>query len=167
MDIVSNLDFNLVIYIIRALIYIIRALFLTDYIKIVNNIGINNTQMSELRGEVNRLPQRVITFEEDTTKQKDEVGDKEGEDSRSLLWKASEAHLIVATLIITVTFTACIIMPEGFMGSGEDSHSGSALLRKKCCFKSIRYYGYHILGVVELYYLHPSIDAIYFQQALR
>jgi hypothetical protein len=42
----------------------------------------------------------------------------------------------VAALITTVTFAACITMPGGFMGSGEGSHSGSALLRKSAAFKA-------------------------------
>jgi len=52
----------------------------------------------------------------------------------SYLWKTAGAHLVVAALITTVTFAACITMPGGFMGSGEGSHPGSALLRKSTAF---------------------------------
>jgi hypothetical protein len=52
------------------------------------------------------------------------------------LRETAGAHLVVAALITTVTFAACITMPGGFMGSGEGSHSGSALLRKSAAFKA-------------------------------
>ncbi|XP_059445066.1 protein ACCELERATED CELL DEATH 6-like [Corylus avellana] len=62
-------------------------------------------------------------------------GDKD-EDWKSLLQNAAQAHLVVAALITTVTFAACITMPGGFASSGEGSHPGSALLRKNAAFKA-------------------------------
>jgi hypothetical protein len=93
------------------------------------------------------LPRRVITLEEDTIKQEGEdgdkgsghkgSGDKEDEGMISLLRNASEAHLVVAALITTVTFAACITMPGGFASSGESSHpAGSTLLGKNAAFKA-------------------------------
>ncbi|XP_059446693.1 protein ACCELERATED CELL DEATH 6-like [Corylus avellana] len=89
------------------------------------------TERSIIQRELHGLPQRVITFEDE-----DKGGDKIDEDSISLLRNASEAHLVVATLITTVTFAACITMPGGFAGSGEGSHPGSALLKKNTAFKA-------------------------------
>ena len=107
-------------------------------------------------------PRRVIIYKDDTNKPED----KEDKERRSTLQKASEAHLVVAALITTVTFAACIIMPRGFVGK-EGSHPSFALLRKKCCFQSIRSYGYHIHGIVKFCCLYPSIEAISFEQEFK
>jgi hypothetical protein len=88
-------------------------------------------------------PQRVIAYEDDdTTKLKkwkeNEEKEKEKWDKerRTILKNASEAHLVVGALITTVTFAACITVPGGFVGSGDQgsSHPGSALLKKNAAF---------------------------------
>ncbi|XP_059446695.1 protein ACCELERATED CELL DEATH 6-like [Corylus avellana] len=90
------------------------------------------------------LPRRVITDEDNnTTKLEDKNMEKEKkkkkkEKRRSMLQKTTEVHLVVAALIATVTFAACITMPGGFVGGGEGegSHPGSVLLRRKAAFKA-------------------------------
>jgi hypothetical protein len=85
----------------------------------------------------------VITYEDDTTKLEDkkkkweenEMEEKEKE-RRSMLQKTTEVHLVVAALIATVTFAACITMPGGFVSGGEGSHPGSVLLRRNSAFKA-------------------------------
>ncbi|KAF5460188.1 hypothetical protein F2P56_020074 [Juglans regia] len=53
------------------------------------------------------------------------------------LEKAAQTHLVVATLITTVTFAAAITMPGGFVGTGGDPHyEGSAILRRNAAFKA-------------------------------
>ncbi|XP_035549747.1 protein ACCELERATED CELL DEATH 6-like [Juglans regia] len=56
---------------------------------------------------------------------------------KEYLEKAAEAHLVVASLITTVTFAAAITMPGGFVGTGGDphDHEGSAVLRRNAAFK--------------------------------
>ncbi|XP_059446692.1 ankyrin repeat-containing protein At5g02620-like [Corylus avellana] len=92
----------------------------------------SHKKRSIIRHEVHGLlPRRVITFEDG-----DEGGDKMDEDRTFLLRNAAEAHLVVAALITTVSFAACITMPGGFASSGEGSHPGSALLKKNVAFKA-------------------------------
>jgi hypothetical protein len=87
------------------------------------------------------LNQRVINYEDETTsgfswKQRlRDIEKVERKSMLSMLQKATEVHLVVATLIATVTFAACITMPGGFVG-GEGSHPGSALLRRSVAFKA-------------------------------
>ncbi|XP_042983165.1 ankyrin repeat-containing protein ITN1-like isoform X1 [Carya illinoinensis] len=50
--------------------------------------------------------------------------------------KAAQIHLVVATLISTVTFAAGITMPGGFVGVDDHPHPGSAVLRKSVAFKA-------------------------------
>ncbi|KAE8022595.1 hypothetical protein FH972_008383 [Carpinus fangiana] len=108
---------------------------------IISTVKHSSKEISEISVELNGLPQRVITLKEDTAKQEGEdgdkgSGDKEDEDWKSLLRNAAEAHLVVAALITTVTFAACITMPGGFASTGESSHPGSTLLRKNAAFKA-------------------------------
>nr|POE54857.1 protein accelerated cell death 6 [Quercus suber] len=49
--------------------------------------------------------------------------------------KTSETHLVVDTLIATVTFTAGITMPGGFIGQ-EGPNSGSPVLIRNTAFKA-------------------------------
>ena len=49
--------------------------------------------------------------------------------------KTSQTHLVVDTLIATVTFTAGITMPGGFIGQ-EGLHSGSPVLMRNTAFKA-------------------------------
>ncbi|XP_059445072.1 ankyrin repeat-containing protein NPR4-like [Corylus avellana] len=97
--------------------------------------------MVEIWEALGRLPQRVITYEDETRSRpslKQELENIKKEDRKSMLsmlQKATEVHLVVAALIATVTFAACITMPGGFVG-GEGSHSGSALLRRSVAFKA-------------------------------
>ncbi|KAG6684204.1 hypothetical protein I3842_12G051100 [Carya illinoinensis] len=57
---------------------------------------------------------------------------------KEYLVKAAETHLIVAAVITTVTFTAAITMPGGFVGAGgaPNDHEGSAVLRRNAAFKA-------------------------------
>jgi hypothetical protein len=104
----------------------VKSLF--EIKKISNNIGINITQRNETRlAEKGRPPLRVITYEDNTKEPADE-------EKLSYLRETAGPQLIVAALITTVTFAACITMPGGFVQSGEDS--GSALLRKSAAFKA-------------------------------
>ncbi|XP_062176161.1 ankyrin repeat-containing protein ITN1-like [Alnus glutinosa] len=81
----------------------------------------------EFRLAKHRAPLRVI---------KDKPTIPVNKEVSSYLRETAGAHLVVAALITTVTFAACITMPGGFMGSGEGSHPGSALLRKSATFKA-------------------------------
>lgn len=95
-------------------------------------MDVNITQWNEFVDQLGCLaPRRVIIYKDDNNKPED----KDGEERRSTLRKASEAHLVVAALITTVTFAACITMPGGFVGK-EGSHAGSALLRRSFAFKA-------------------------------
>ena len=53
----------------------------------------------------------------------------------SIMKETSQYHLVVDTLIATVTFTAGITMPGGFIGQ-EGPHSGSPVLMKNTAFKA-------------------------------
>nr|POF15646.1 ankyrin repeat-containing protein itn1 [Quercus suber] len=53
----------------------------------------------------------------------------------SIMKETSETHMIVDTLIATVTFTAGITMPGGFIGQ-EGPHSGSPVLMRSTAFKA-------------------------------
>nr|POE54856.1 hypothetical protein CFP56_42027 [Quercus suber] len=53
----------------------------------------------------------------------------------SVMNKTSETHLVVDTLIATVTFTAGITMPGGFIGQ-EGPNSGSPVLIRNTAFKA-------------------------------
>ena len=53
----------------------------------------------------------------------------------SIMKKTSQTHLVVDTLIATVTFTAGITMPGGFIGQ-EGPHSGSPVLMRNTAFKA-------------------------------
>jgi hypothetical protein len=117
----------------------------TFFLKIPNNTCINITQRSEVikGGLFNLQPQRVIANNYDDTtileewKKNEEEKERKDKERRSMLQKASEAHLVVGALITTVTFAACITMPGGFVGSEEgSSHPGSALLRKNIVFSA-------------------------------
>jgi hypothetical protein len=122
-----------------------RVIFITCYIKTYNNTSINITQMMEIWMALGRLPQRVINYEGDITSKRSwlenlmekwkEERNEERRSMLSMLQKATEVHLVVAALIATVTFAACITMPGGFVG-GEGSHPGSALLRRSVAFKA-------------------------------
>ena len=48
--------------------------------------------------------------------------------------KTADIHLIVATLIATVTFAACFTVPGGYNGN-EGSDQGTAILTRKAAFK--------------------------------
>ena len=50
--------------------------------------------------------------------------------------ETSQYHLVVDTLIATVTFTAGITMPGGFIGGQEGPHSGSPVLMRNTAFKA-------------------------------
>lgn len=77
---------------------------------------------------------RVINYNQDTIKLEDMArGDKKW---RSNLWKAAEAHLVVAALITTVAFASCITMTRGFVTGEEASHPGYPLLLRKAAFKA-------------------------------
>ena len=51
----------------------------------------------------------------------------------SIMKETSQYHLVVDTLIATVTFTAGITMPGGFIGQ-EGPHSGSPILMRNTAF---------------------------------
>ncbi|KAE8022596.1 hypothetical protein FH972_008384 [Carpinus fangiana] len=97
--------------------------------------------MMEIWKALGRLPRRVINFKDEPTmwtSYKQQFNDRKKEERKSMLSmlrKATEVHLVVAALIATVTFAACITMPGGFVG-GEGSHRGSALLRRSAAFKA-------------------------------
>ncbi|KAE8022652.1 hypothetical protein FH972_008435 [Carpinus fangiana] len=98
-------------------------------------------QIVQIQMALSGLPQRVIIYEDKITgwtSWGDWFKDINKEDRKSMLsilQKATEVHLVVATLIATVTFAACITMPGGFVG-GEGLHPGSALLRRSVAFKA-------------------------------
>ncbi|KAL7220248.1 hypothetical protein ACSBR2_013166 [Camellia fascicularis] len=48
--------------------------------------------------------------------------------------KSKDNHLIVATLIATVTFTAGITMPGGYINDNKDRNQGMAILTRKAAF---------------------------------
>ena len=97
--------------------------------------------MVEILEALGELPQRVVTYEDETTSGsswKQRLMDKEIEEWKSMssmLQKVTEVHLVVAALIATVTFAACITMLRGFV-SGEISHPGFALSSKSVAFKA-------------------------------
>ena len=53
----------------------------------------------------------------------------------SVMNKTSQHHMVVDTIIATVTFTAGITMPRGFIGQ-EGPHSGSPVLMRSTAFKA-------------------------------
>ncbi|KAM3702394.1 hypothetical protein ACJW31_04G022900 [Castanea mollissima] len=53
----------------------------------------------------------------------------------SIMKETSDTHLVVVTLIATVTFTAGITMPGGYIGQ-EGPHSGSPVLIRNTAFKA-------------------------------
>ena len=54
----------------------------------------------------------------------------------SIMKETSQNLMIVDTLIATVTFTAGITMPGGFIGGQEGPHSGSPVLMRNTAFKA-------------------------------
>ncbi|XP_040989013.1 uncharacterized protein LOC121236642 [Juglans microcarpa x Juglans regia] len=94
-----------------------------------------------------RLPGRV-SFEEPKLIEdlKKDLKKKSQARMKVYLEKAAEAHLVVATLITTVTFAAAITMLGGVFGTGGDPHyEGSAFLWRKVVFKA-----FIITGAISL-----------------
>uniref|UniRef100_A0A7N2MRJ1 PGG domain-containing protein n=1 Tax=Quercus lobata TaxID=97700 RepID=A0A7N2MRJ1_QUELO len=88
----------------------------------------------------NRLAEFRKFLGEHYIKQKSLQWEEEAYNSRknrfvSIMKKTSETHLVVDTLIATVTFTAGITMPGGFIGQ-EGPHSGSPVLIRNTAFKA-------------------------------
>ncbi|KAG8639564.1 hypothetical protein MANES_14G151600v8 [Manihot esculenta] len=52
------------------------------------------------------------------------------------LEKAKDSHLVVATLIATVTFAAAFTVPGGYISDKEDSEKGTPILIKNLAFKA-------------------------------
>ncbi|KAB1226727.1 hypothetical protein CJ030_MR1G007960 [Morella rubra] len=71
--------------------------------------------------------QNLNTFDEAVKERERKIEDR--------LQKESGAHLVMATLITTVTFAAGITMPGGFVG-GEGPHPGSVVLMRSVAFKA-------------------------------
>ncbi|KAE8010315.1 hypothetical protein FH972_006697 [Carpinus fangiana] len=110
------------------------------------------TKVSEFEDALGAFPtHRVITFKVAITKREDMMkkGGKAKMEREKREWKkkikkvtedqlheAKKVHLVVAALIATVTFAACITMPGGFVNGGEGLHPGSVLLRRKAVFKA-------------------------------
>ncbi|KAM7466948.1 hypothetical protein LguiB_014510 [Lonicera macranthoides] len=57
------------------------------------------------------------------------------EEKRKKIWEEAQTHVIVATLIATITFAAGFTMPGGFIQSGS-SHQGMAVLTKSTAFQA-------------------------------
>ncbi|KAM7462927.1 hypothetical protein LguiA_031048 [Lonicera macranthoides] len=57
------------------------------------------------------------------------------EEERKKIWEEAQTHVIVATLIATITFAAGFTMPGGFIQSGS-SHQGMAVLTKSTAFQA-------------------------------
>lgn len=99
-------------------------------------VYINITQEYEIEPVLVRgpLPRRVMYYKDDTTKV-DDKGKKKEREQLSMMQNLAGVHLLVAVLITTVSYAACIAMPGGFMG-GQDSRPGSAVLRRSGLFKT-------------------------------
>ncbi|KAB1227579.1 hypothetical protein CJ030_MR1G017408 [Morella rubra] len=79
-----------------------------------------------------RVKDATLEETEKAKKMKEEAEEKENMEETE---KAAGAHLVVAALITTVTFTAGITIPGGFQ-SGDDSHPGSAVLMGSAAFRA-------------------------------
>ncbi|OVA18830.1 PGG domain [Macleaya cordata] len=62
------------------------------------------------------------------------IDDHSGKSERKTLEKASQTHLLVATLIATVIFVACFQIPGGYVQRRQE-HQGMAVLTKASDFK--------------------------------
>ncbi|KAM7461760.1 hypothetical protein LguiA_029881 [Lonicera macranthoides] len=65
------------------------------------------------------------------------VKDKESifREERKKIWEAAQTHILVTTLIATITFAAGFTMPGGFIQSGSP-HQGMAVLTKSTAFQA-------------------------------
>ncbi|KAM3236397.1 hypothetical protein P3L10_016434 [Capsicum annuum] len=52
------------------------------------------------------------------------------------IMKIAQIHIVVATLIMTVTFTARIALPGGFESNPDISNQGMAILTRKTAFRA-------------------------------
>ncbi|KAK6933362.1 PGG domain [Dillenia turbinata] len=66
--------------------------------------------------------------------QKEEKKDKSEKEQMEILKKIGDSHLIVATLVATITFAAGFTLPGGYDGN-EGPNQGMAILSKKTIFK--------------------------------
>ncbi|XP_025887062.2 protein ACCELERATED CELL DEATH 6-like [Solanum lycopersicum] len=62
--------------------------------------------------------------------------DLDEDDTRRVkeIMKAAQIHLVVATLLVTVTFAAGFTLPGGFENDHDSPHTGMAILVKKPAF---------------------------------
>ena len=77
-----------------------------------------------------------------------------------IMENASQVHLVVDTLIATVTFAAGITMPGGFIGR-EGPQPGSAVLTRNAAFRVFCCYKYHSHGAILLCCLYLPIHATF------
>ncbi|KAM7462649.1 hypothetical protein LguiA_030770 [Lonicera macranthoides] len=81
------------------------------------------------------------------------------EEERKQIWETAQTHIIVATLIATITFAAGFTMPGGFIQSGS-SHQGMAVLTKSTAFQAF------IISDTIALVLSTSAIFIYFSASL-
>ncbi|KAG6645200.1 ankyrin repeat-containing protein At5g02620-like [Carya illinoinensis] len=84
---------------------------------------------SERKKQLQREKEKQEMEKQEKEKQEKQEKEKQNKENLDEFDKLSQAHLLVAALITTVTFAAGITMPGGFVGAGDNKpYPGSAVL---------------------------------------
>ncbi|KAM7466502.1 hypothetical protein LguiB_014064 [Lonicera macranthoides] len=96
---------------------------------VTNNVGMSETTKNEIIVELKNAGATVgKPYQRPSEKEMDE-------DKKKRIGEMTQTHILVATLIATITFTAGFTMPGGFIQSGSP-HQGMAVLTKSIAFRA-------------------------------
>ncbi|KAM7462904.1 hypothetical protein LguiA_031025 [Lonicera macranthoides] len=108
-----------------------------------NNVNMPMATKNEIVEELKNAGATVgLTYQRKVEKEskykKKKKGEGEGEGDEAImkeLWERAQTHIVVTTLIATITFAAGFTMPGGFIQSGSP-HQGMSLLTKSTTFQA-------------------------------
>ncbi|KAM7466926.1 hypothetical protein LguiB_014488 [Lonicera macranthoides] len=106
-----------------------------------NNVDMPTATKNEIVEELKNAGATVgLTYQRKVEKEskykKKKKGEGEGEEAiMKELWERAQTHIVVTTLIATITFAAGFTMPGGFIQSGSP-HQGMSVLTKSTTFQA-------------------------------